>query len=77
MVLGWFLVRPYPYPEFMAGTTTESDGGEEPGDTSFSPNEATRLIRKNDHEQPLSISGLALMRTFDFWILFWYMSLCE
>jgi hypothetical protein len=75
MVLGWFFIRPCPYPEYIAGTTTESGSREEPDDTDL--NETTELIRKNDRGQPLNISGLALMRTIDFWILFWFMSLRE
>lgn len=77
MVLGWFLVRPCPYPEYTAGAVNENDGREEPDDGSSLPNETTQLIGKNDHDQPLSITGLALMRTIDFWVLFWFMSLCE
>ena len=78
MVLGWFLVRPCPYPEYVARETTESGNQEEPDGTSFTPlNEATQLISKNDHAEPHNISGLAMMRTVDFWLLFWIMSLCE
>lgn len=74
-VLGWFFIRPCPYPEHTAGTTPEGNGGEEPDVTGS--DETTRLIRKNDNDKPLCDSGLALMRTIDFWILFWFMSLCE
>ena len=74
MMLGWFLIRPCPYPEH---STTESVHREESADTSFTPNETTNLISKNDQTRPLDITGLALLRTVDFWILFWIMSLCE
>jgi hypothetical protein len=75
MVLGWFFIRPCPYPEHIAGTTTESGSREEPDDTGS--NETTELIRKDDYDQSPSINALALMRTIDFWILFWFMSLRE
>lgn len=77
MVLGWFLVRPCPYPEYVVESTTENDGRDESDGGSSPPNETTQLIRNNDHDQPLSITGLALMCTVDFWVLFWFMSLCE
>ena len=76
MVLGWFFIRPCPYPEHVAEVATENDRGG-PDDGNPPPNENTRLIRKNDHPKPLNITGLALMRTIDFWVLFWIMSLCE
>ncbi|KAF9782320.1 major facilitator superfamily domain-containing protein [Thelephora terrestris] len=75
MVLGWFLVRPCPYPEHAAQTTIESDRREEQDDTTSPPNETTQLISKSDHTQLPSITGLTLMRTIDFWVLFWIMSL--
>ncbi|KAF9652133.1 MFS general substrate transporter [Thelephora ganbajun] len=75
MVLGWFLVRPCPYPEHTVRVTTGGNNNEESGHTNFTPNETTRLIHKNDHTQSPSITGLALMRTIDFWILFCIMSL--
>jgi len=77
MVLGWFLIRPCPYPEHMIRTTTEGDDHAESGETSLVLNETTQLISKNEQTQPPSITGLALMRTIDFWILFSIMSLCE
>ena len=72
MVFGWFLVHPCPYPEPKVG-----NGREEPDDTSSLPNETTSLVKKDDRGRPLNITGLALMRTPDFWILFWFMSLRE
>jgi len=77
MVLGWFLIRPCPYPEHTMRPTIESNNYGEPNDTSFTPNETTQLIGKKDHTQHLTINGLALMRTVDFWILFCIMSLCK
>ena len=77
MILGWFLVRPCPHPEHTTGTTIESDDREGSDDTDLTSDEATQLISKNDHRQPPSITGLALFRTIDFWILFSIMSLCE
>lgn len=77
MVLGWFLIRPCPYPEYETRTTIESDNHGEPDDTGFTPNETTQLIRKDDYTQRPSISGLALVRTVDFWLLSFIMSLCE
>jgi len=77
MVLGWFLIRPCPYPEHVTRTTTESANHGEPDDVNFSPNETTQLISKDDNLQQTSITGLALTRTIDFWILFCIMSLRE
>jgi len=73
MVLGWFLVRPYPYPEHT--TTTECGNDEGSIDTSFNPDETTQLISKHGHTQLPNITGLALVRTIDFWLLFCIMSL--
>lgn len=73
MVLGWFLVRPCPYPEYETRATVENDDQEEPDDT----NESAQLIHKDDYTQRPSITGLALIRTVDFWMLFSIMSLCE
>ena len=72
MVLGWFFVHPCPYPEHIEGTATENGGREEQCD-----DETTQLIRKSDHDKPPNITGMALMGTVDFWILFWFVSLCE
>jgi hypothetical protein len=79
MVLGWFLIRPYPYPEYATRTRmiTESDNHGESNDTSLAPNETTQLIGKDDHTQHPNITGLALIRAVDFWILFCIMSLCK
>ena len=77
MILGWFLIRPCPYPEYVTQTATESGYHEESGEMSSTPDEATQLIGKNNLSQPPSITGLALLRTIDFWILFCIMSLCK
>ena len=77
MIVGWFLIRPCPYPERMTQTTTGSDNHERSDDTSFTPDETTQLISKDDHTRPPSITGLVLLCTIDFWILFSIMSLCE
>jgi len=58
-------------------TTTESDDHAESDETSLILNETMQFINKNDQTQPLNITGLALMRTIDFWILFCIMSLRE
>ena len=70
MVLGWFLIRPYPYPDHVARKAIGND------DTSSIPDETTQLISNDDHTKRPSISGLALMRTVDFWLLSCIMSLC-
>lgn len=70
MVLGWFLIRICPYPEQVA---IENDDVEESND----PNESSQLIMKNGRVQPPDITGLEMMRTIDFWVLFWIVSLCE
>ena len=75
MVLGWFLIRPCPYPELATRVIIDNHGGS--NDTGVTPNETTQLINKDDYTQHTSISGIALMRTVDFWILFCIMSLCE
>ena len=77
MILGWFLIRPCPHPEH--GTRTTAGGGNHEGsdDTTLTPGEATQLIRKNDHGRLPGITGLALLRTIDFWLLFCIMSLCK
>ena len=77
MILGWFFVRPCPYPEHTTQTATESGNNEESGDASLTPDETTQLINKDDHAQPPNITGLVLLRTIDFWVLFCIMSLCE
>ena len=77
MVLGWFLIRPYPYPERITRTTTGDDNQEESNDTSFTPDETTQLISKNNRTELLNITGIDLLRTIDFWILFCIMSLRE
>ena len=77
MILGWFFIRPCPYPERIPRTTTESGNHQELGDEGSTPDETTRLISKEEHMQPPSINGLVLLRTVDFWILFSIMSLCE
>ena len=56
---------------------TESGEREEQDGTSSTPNETTQLISKSDHAEPPNITGLAMMRTIDFWLLFWIMSFCE
>lgn len=76
MVLGWFLIRPCPYPEHVV-RTTESDVREESNTPNSTPSETSQLIIKNSHAQLPDITGLAMMRTIDFWILFWIVSLCE
>ena len=55
----------------------ESGNHGESDDTGLTPDEATQLINKRNHAQPPSITGLALLRTIDFWILFSIMSLCK
>jgi len=55
--------------------TTESDVREESDTPSSSPSETSQLIIKNSHAQPPNITGLAMMRTINFWILFWIVSL--
>ena len=77
MILGWFFMRPYPYPEHTTPTATESGNNQESDDADLTPDETTQLISKNDLAQPPSITGLVLLRTIDFWILFCIMSLCE
>ena len=77
MILGWFFIRPCPYPEHVTGTAAESGDREESDNTSLTPDEATQLITKNNRAQLPSTAGLALLCTIDFWILFCVMSLCE
>ena len=77
MALGWFLIKPCPYPEHTSQAIVESDNHRESNDTSFTPNETTQLIGKDDYTQHPSVTGLALIRTVDFWILFSIMSLCK
>ena len=77
MVLGWLLIRPCPYPERTTSVTIEGNNREEPDDTSLLQNETTQLIRRDDRAKSPSITGLTLIRTIDFWILFCIMSLCE
>ena len=74
MVLGWFLIHPCPYPEDITRVNPESDYPEEPSD--LIPNEASSLIKGN-RSQPPAITGLALMCSADFWILFWIKSFRE
>jgi hypothetical protein len=78
MVLGWFLIRPCPYTEHVSQPTIDDDNQEESDDVGFAlDDETSELIRGNKHAPPLNIAGLAMMRTIDFWILFWTMSLRE
>ena len=77
MIIGWFLIRPCPYPDHVARTAVECRNDRESDDTSSAPDETSQLISKRDHTQRRSISGLALVRTVDFWILFCIASLCE
>lgn len=73
VVLGWFLVRVCPYPDHAPRVSVE-DGGQGASDDA---SETAQLIRKDGHTQPADITGLALMRTVDFWVMFWIMSFCE
>jgi len=75
MVLGWFLIRPCPYPEPITRPIIENNNHGESNDADFTPNETTQLIGKDHHVQHPGINGLALMCTVDFWILFCIMSL--
>ena len=78
MVLGWFLVRPCPYPEHTTQTTFESNGQEGSVDPSFVPDESSPLITKDqDQTRPPSVTGLVMMSKIDFWILFWIASFRE
>lgn len=77
MVLGWFLIRVCPYPEHLTRTITENGDREESDGPSLAPNEASQLITKDNYAQSPNITGLALMRSIDFWILFWIVSFCE
>ena len=77
MILGWFFIRPCPYPERIPRATTESGDHQESDDGDSNPEETAQLIGKEEHMQPPSINGLVLLRTLDFWILFSIMSLCE
>lgn len=73
VVLGWFVIRTCPYPDHAPRVTAE-DGGEGRSDDT---DETTQLIRKDGEMQRPDITGLVLMRTLDFWIIFSIMSLCE
>lgn len=75
MILGWLLIRICPYPEHVAQTISENDGQEESNDPSLVPDENSQLLVKNVSAPPPSIAGLAMIRTADFWILFWIVSL--
>ena len=75
MVVGWFLIQPCPYPECDAQTDAESNGGESTSPR-FIPDETSGLIVKNPPRRP-DLNGLAMVRTIDFWVLFWITSLRE
>lgn len=77
MVIGWFLIRPCPYPDPVAQTAVENGDRRETDEPSPTPDETSQLISKHHHTQHPGITGLALMCTVDFWILFSIMSLCE
>ena len=76
MAVGWFLIRVCPYPEHEAWGTAESDCDEESDDLNPTPDEDSQLIMTKP-AQPSNITGLAMVRTVDFWVLFWIVSLCE
>lgn len=73
VVLGWFLMRACPYPDHGPRVSVEDGGEGDSDDTS----ETTQLIRKDGQVQRPDITGLVLMNTLDFWVLFSIMSLCE
>ena len=77
MVLGWFIVRICPYPEDIARTAPERINCDELDNPILTPNEASLLLVKNIPSRQLDITGLTMLRTIDFWILFWIVSLCE
>ena len=74
MALGWLLIRPCPYPDHVTQTAIEND---DHGESDEFYSERDYPMDKGDHTQRPCISGLALMRTGDFWILFCIISLCE
>ena len=77
MVVGLFLVRPCPYPEYETQTDVESNG-EESASPCFIPDETSGLIVKNLRSDPPhrpDLNGLAMVRTIDFWVLFGIASL--
>lgn len=67
-VLGWFFIRICPYPERPTRSTSENEDREEPDET-------TQLLAKDTPVQLSGIDSLAMIRTVEFWILFWIMSL--
>jgi hypothetical protein len=80
MVFGWFLIHPCPYPEPVVPTDAESGVRVGPGNPSIVPDEASQLIPKDVRADPArrrDLDGLTMMRTIDFWVLFWIMSLRE
>ena len=56
--------------------TTESGYDEESDALNPTPDETSRMIM-SERVEPPNISGLAMVRTVDFWVLFWTVSLCE
>jgi len=75
VVLGWLLIRTCPYPDHIPRATVEDGDPADSDDASLPPGETTQLIRKDGRIERPDITGLVLMRTVDFWIIFWIMSL--
>lgn len=75
MVVGWFFIRICPYPEDISRTTSERDDQAERNDSILTQNETSQLIIKNIPTESRSLDSLAMIRTIDFWILFWIVSL--
>lgn len=67
-VLAWFFIRICPYPEHPTRPISENENREEPDET-------TQLLAKNIPGQFSGIDSMAMIRTVDFWILFWTTSL--
>lgn len=75
MVLGLFLIRICPYPEHAARKYLKGNHRNEPNDQISTPNETSRLLVGNTSAQLPGIGSLTMIRTIDFWILFWIVSL--
>ena len=75
MALGWFLIRPCPYPDHVAREIPEDSDGEEDDDAGSTSDEIAPFIITQDSIKPPSITGLDMIRTVDFWVLFWFLSL--
>jgi hypothetical protein len=77
MALGWLFVRPCPHREHLARMDIERHDQCESENASPIQNEATLLITKSDPVKRRDLNSLAMVRTIDFWLLFWTMSFRE